>query len=169
MALRGNSRVLGGSCDRGVAEFETRYDRYATFIYGIGLWALRDRAAAADLTERVFLEVWNHPQALSEFDFAVRLTDLAAASALASLATKHISEDQKTFDASPMLRCLTTLPKDERYCLMRCIVERGDIGEFARVVDIPLSETKARVRRALRVVARALTSDGRARAHSRGI
>ena len=37
------------------------YDRYAGFVHGLALRVLRDRGAAEDVTQDVFVAVWEHP------------------------------------------------------------------------------------------------------------
>jgi RNA polymerase sigma-70 factor (ECF subfamily) len=37
------------------------YDQYASFVYGLALRVVRDRKAAEDLTQDVFLHLWERP------------------------------------------------------------------------------------------------------------
>ena len=38
------------------------YDRYAGFVYGLAMRTLTERQAAEDITQEVFVSVWEHPE-----------------------------------------------------------------------------------------------------------
>ena len=38
------------------------YDRYAGFVYGLAVRTLVDRQAAEDITQDVFVSLWEHPE-----------------------------------------------------------------------------------------------------------
>jgi RNA polymerase sigma-70 factor (ECF subfamily) len=38
------------------------YDRYAGFVYGLAVRTLVDRQAAEDVTQEVFVSLWEHPE-----------------------------------------------------------------------------------------------------------
>jgi RNA polymerase sigma factor (sigma-70 family) len=54
-------------CERLVAGDETAlgelYDEYSPVVYGLAARVTRDWAAAEDITQEVFVRVWEHPQA----------------------------------------------------------------------------------------------------------
>jgi RNA polymerase sigma-70 factor, ECF subfamily len=58
-------RVHGGLLAGDENALADAYDCYAPLVYGIALRATGDEATAEDLTEQVFLRMWEHP---AEFD-----------------------------------------------------------------------------------------------------
>ena len=50
---------LSGGDETALAEL---YDRYAGFVYGLAVRTLLDRPTAEDVTQEVFVFLWEHPE-----------------------------------------------------------------------------------------------------------
>ena len=50
---------LAGGDETALSEL---YDRYAGFVYGLAVRTLLDRPAAEDITQEVFVSLWEHPE-----------------------------------------------------------------------------------------------------------
>jgi len=62
---------------RNVDAFEALYDAYHRLVYGIALRVLSDPALAEDVTQTVFLKIWNAPDAFSEGNFGAWIARVA--------------------------------------------------------------------------------------------
>ena len=55
----GSGRAPGGGDETALVDL---YDRYAGFVYGLAVRTLVDRQAAEDVTQEVFVSLWEHPE-----------------------------------------------------------------------------------------------------------
>jgi RNA polymerase sigma-70 factor, ECF subfamily len=153
--------------------FETLYDAHSKLVYGIAFRMLADRAAAEDLTQIVFLKVWNAPGLFRGGNLAawlVRVTRNRALDVLRSRSARPESElpealpEDETLedvafariDAQRVRAALAGLPPEQREP-----IELGFFGgitheEIARRVDAPLGTIKTRIRSGLRKLRNAL-------------
>jgi RNA polymerase sigma-70 factor, ECF subfamily len=164
------SRVKG----RDPRAFEALYDAHHRLVYGVAFRMLSDRSAAEDLTQTVFLKVWNAPNLFRGGNLAawlVRVTRNGALDILRSRASRSEAElpealpeeeslEDVTFarmDAQRVRTALATLPAEQREP-----IELGFFGgitheEIARRSGAPLGTVKTRIRSGLRKLRSALS------------
>lgn len=153
--------------------FESIYDLHHRLVYGVAARILSDATAAEDVTQSVFLKVWNSPGSYRGGSFAawiVRVTRNRALDVLRGRATRRetelpesLPEDESMeeaaaarFDAERVRRALTTLPDEQRKA-----IELGFFGgvtheEIARSTGTPLGTVKTRIRSGLQKLRAAL-------------
>ena len=152
--------------DRDAAAFEAIYDAYHRLVYGVAMRMLGDVAAAEDVTQAVFLNIWSAPQLCESGNFPgwlVRITRNRALDMLRSKSYRHedLSEAQPAeemleetafahIDADRVRAALAHLPEEQRQ-----LIETGFFGgvtheEMSRRLGIPLGTVKTRIRAGLR-------------------
>ena len=153
--------------------FEALYDAYHRLVYGVALRVLNDPTSAEDVTQTVFLKLWNSPESFREGNFPgwlVRVTrnralDLVRARAAhpqvelpESMPEQDALEDTAFahLNAQSVRRALGQLAEPER-----TLIALGFFGglthqELARHTDTPLGTVKTRIRSALRKLRAAL-------------
>jgi RNA polymerase sigma-70 factor, ECF subfamily len=153
--------------------FESLYDAHHRLVYGVALRILGDGGAAEDVTQAVFLKVWNSPNLFRGGNFAawiVRVTRNRALDVLRGRAVRNETElpealpeneamEEAAFariDAERVRRALASLPSEQREP-----IELGFFGgitheEIARRSDTPLGTIKTRIRSGLRKLRSAL-------------
>ncbi|MGB8520659.1 MAG: sigma-70 family RNA polymerase sigma factor [Candidatus Tumulicola sp.] len=147
--------------------FETLYDTYHRIVYGIALRVLGDRAGAEDVTQTVFLKLWNAPNLFHGGNFAawiarvtrnraldvVRGRNVRAEAELPEAFPESESMEDAAFariDAERVRSALAALPPEQREP-----IELGFFGgvthqEIARRFQTPLGTVKTRIRSGLR-------------------
>ena len=153
--------------------FESLYDPHHRLVYGVAFRMLGERASAEDVTQTVFLKVWNSPKLYRGGNFAawiVRVTRNRALDVLRSRTTRNETElpealpegeamEEAAFtriDAERVRRALAALPSEQREP-----IELGFFGgvtheEIARRCGTPLGTIKTRIRSGLRKLRAAL-------------
>ena len=151
------------------AEF---YDHVSGTVYGTVLKVLRDPAMSEEVTQEVFVELW---QTAPRFDrerasLATWATTLARRRAIDRVRREQSQRDrleeagaQRTIDddgtedgavssieASRVRAAVATLPDDQREAITMSFIEGHAHGEIARRLDLPLGTVKGRVRGGLR-------------------
>jgi RNA polymerase sigma-70 factor, ECF subfamily len=140
------------------------YDRYAGVVYGVALRVLTSTAAAEDVVQEVFLQLWRNPQA---FDtdrgrLAPWLAVIARNRAIDSLRKRPPEDD---IDAMPISTginledaasqklvvdkvrgVLGGLPQDQRKALEMAFFEGMTHTEIAGKTGEPLGTVKTRIR-----------------------
>lgn len=146
--------------------FETLYDRHHRLVYGVATRMLDDGTAAEDVTQTVFLKVWNSPELYRGGNFAawlVRVTRNRALDVLRARGQHPQSElpealpetesiEEAAFahlDALRVRQALAALPDEQRQP-----IELGFFGgithvEIARRLQTPLGTIKTRIRTGL--------------------
>lgn len=159
--------------ERDPEAFESIYDLHHRLVYGIAVRMLNDATAAEDVTQSVFLKVWNAPGSYRGGNFAawlVRVTRNRSLDALRARTTRVESplpeslpegesmEDAAAarFDAERVRRALAALPEEQRRA-----IELGFFGgitheEIARTTGTPLGTVKTRIRSGLQKLRGAL-------------
>lgn len=157
------ARVQGQDADA----FEALYDANQRVVYGVALRILGDRASAEDVTQTVFLKVWNSPKLFRGGNFTAwiaRMTRNRALDVLRGRAAhaqtelpeglpENESMEDVAFarlDAQRVRRALGDLPPEQRQ-----LIELGFFGgitheEIARRCQMPLGTVKTRIRSGLR-------------------
>jgi RNA polymerase sigma-70 factor, ECF subfamily len=168
-ASRLMERVRAGDADA----FEALYDRYHRLVYGLALRVLADRGAAEDVTQAVFLKIWDRPALFRGGNFAAwlaRVTRNRAFDAVrarsvraegdfpASMPVDEALEEVAIahLDGARVRDALAQLPPEQREP-----IELGFFGgvthqEIARRIGLPLGTVKTRIRTGLRRLRNAL-------------
>jgi RNA polymerase sigma factor (sigma-70 family) len=153
------------------------YDEFSPYVYGIALRATGDLRAAADVTEYVFLRLWERP---GEFDpergpLRVLLCELARTRAIGSL--RQLGRHQAVRSAlswepvegsvpagppeATMVRdVLRGLPADQRNAIMLAYLHGLSFREVATELAIPEGAARAGIYSGLRRLAVALAAAG---------
>ncbi len=152
---------------RDPAAFEALYDQYHRLVYGLALRVLGDRAAAEDVTQAVFLKLWDSPGVFREGNFAAWIARVARNRALDVVRSRASSAESEAAEAIPVedtledvaiahvdgarvREALARLPAEQREP-----IELGFFGgithqEIARRAGVPLGTVKTRIRTGLR-------------------
>jgi len=140
------------------------YDEYAGLIYGVALRVLRNAAAAEDVVQEVFLQLWRNPvsfdpqrgrlapwlavitrhkavDSLRKLKYEVGSTETPLADPVASEASVHNS-----VDGSRAKRLMAELPKEQRQVLELAFLDGLTHVEIAARVSQPLGTVKSRIR-----------------------
>jgi RNA polymerase sigma-70 factor (ECF subfamily) len=166
-------RLMARVRERDVVAFELVYDAYHRLVYGIALKMLGDVMAAEDVTQSIFIKIWNQPEAFSSGNFGAwisRVTRNRSLDVLRSRSLRSEGEipldvpvegalDDAVFarlDGDRVRDALRALPIEQR-----APIELGFFGgitheEIARRTATPLGTVKTRIRAGLRKLRSAL-------------
>jgi RNA polymerase sigma-70 factor (ECF subfamily) len=162
------------------------YDRHARSVYSLALYILRDRAAAEDVTQDVFLQLWRDPRHYLEErgplgPWLLRITRNRAIDFLRRRDRQRRPRetdwqplDPQLSDQSPGLEdqvwslalarrvheALRELTDAQRQVIELAYFRGMTHREMADMLGVPLGTVKTRVRTALRRLAEILTRDG---------
>lgn len=147
--------------------FEAIYDGYHRLVYGLALRVLGDPGAAEDVTQAVFLKIWDSPALFRGGNFGAWLARVARNRALDAVrargvraeadlpATMPLDETLEEvaiahLDGARVRDALEQLPPEQREP-----IELGFFGgithqEIARRIGLPLGTVKTRIRTGLR-------------------
>jgi RNA polymerase sigma factor (sigma-70 family) len=156
------------------------YDQYASFVYGLVLRVVRDPKAAEDVSQDVFLHLWEKPGCFDPAKGALRtwLGTLAHRRAVDHVRREEARRRRDglertrmtpTPDVEEMAMALMTaervraaleeLPTEQREAIRLAYFEGKTYREVAVVMGIPEGTAKSRLRLALRRVATTLESE----------
>jgi RNA polymerase sigma-70 factor (ECF subfamily) len=159
---------------RGQEAFERLVPAYRRRVFGLAFSILRDRAAAEDLAQEVFLKLW---QALPRYDGRARLstwiyaiTRNAAVSALRarrrpmSMSDPGVLAEVEGLVASPaadpvdagLRRQVEALPEKQRQAVMLYYMDERPVDEVAEMMGMPVNTVKTHLHRARASLADAL-------------
>ncbi len=158
---------------RDAAAFEALYDRYHRLVYGLALRVLADPSAAEDVTQAVFLKIWDTPGLFQAGNFGAWIARVARNRALDVLRSRVAHAEDEFPDSLPaddsledsaithvnadrVRSALDRLPREQREP-----IELGFFGgithqEIARQTGLPLGTVKTRIRMGLRKLRAAL-------------
>jgi RNA polymerase sigma-70 factor (ECF subfamily) len=146
--------------------FERLVPAYRRRVFGLAFSVLRDRAAAEDLAQEVFVKLW---QALPRYDGRAKLstwiyaiTRNAAISALrsrrrsVSMSDPAVFEEVESRDAAPetgdddasLWREVHALPEKQRQAVILYYQEERSVEEVAEMMGLPLNTVKTHLHRA---------------------
>lgn len=161
---------------RGQEAFERLVPAYRRRVFGLAYGILRDRAAAEDLSQEVFVKVW---QALPRYDGRARLstwiyaiTRNAAVSALrarrqqVSMSDPAVLSEVEGMAATPaaepadagLRRQVEALPEKQRLAVTLYYLDERTVDEVAEMMGLPVNTVKTHLHRARASLATALAA-----------
>jgi RNA polymerase sigma factor (sigma-70 family) len=164
--------------DTGLTEV---YDQFASFVYGLALRVIGDARAAEDVSQDVFVCIWQRPEAFDPQRGSLRtwlgtLTHRRAVDyvrreeARRRRAEREASRAVITPDVEEMATALVTaervraaldvLPTEQRRAIQLAYFEGKTYRQVAEVLGIPEGTAKSRLRLGLRRIAAALEAEG---------
>ncbi len=171
--------------DRIIARDDTAltevYDQFASFVYGLALRVIGDARAAEDVSQDVFVCIWQRPEAFDPQRGSLRtwlgtLTHRRAVDyvrreeARRRRAEREASRAVTTPDVEEMATALVTaervraaldvLPAEQRRAIQLAYFEGKTYRHVAEVLGIPEGTAKSRLRLGLRRIAAALEAEG---------
>lgn len=170
-------RIIAGD-DTALTEI---YDQYASFVYGLALRVIGDPRAAEDVSQDVFVCIWQRPEAFDPQRGSLRtwfgtLTHRRAVDyvrreeARRHRAEREVSRAVTTPDVEEMATALVTaervraaldvLPPEQRRAIQLAYFDGKTYRQVAEVLGIPEGTAKSRLRLGLRRVAAALEAEG---------
>ena len=157
--------------------FERLVPAYRRRVFGLAYSVLRDRGAAEDLAQEVFVKLW---QALPRYDGRAQLstwiyaiTRNAAISALrgrrrlVSMSDPAVFQEAEsrgaTSDAGPgdaaLWRLVEALPEKQRQAVILYYQDEQPVDEVAAMMGLPVNTVKTHLHRARASLADALGAD----------
>jgi len=158
---------------RDAAAFEVLYDRYHRLVYGLALRVLADPVAAEDVTQAVFLKVWDNPALFRGGNFGAWIARVARNRAFDVVRSRsaHPQDDFPEYlpvddsledtaianvDAERVRAALGRLPPEQRDAIELGFFGGATQQEIARKTGLPLGTVKTRIRMGLRRLRNAL-------------
>ena len=154
------------------------YDTWSPFVYTLALRICRDRAVAEDVTQEVFLHLWEKADAFDADRSGLRtwlgmLTHRRSVDRVRREEARRRREDRDhrrspaagadvedralgAVTAQELGRALTALPAEQRACVELAYFEGRTFKEVAEALGIPEGTAKSRIRLALAKLADAL-------------
>ena len=157
------------------------YDQYASFVYGLALRVIGDPRAAEDVSQDVFVGLWERPTAFDPDRGSLRtwLGTLAHRRAVdyvrreearrrraerdaaRAVTAPDVEELATALVAAERVRAaLDVLPSEQRRAIQLAYFGGKTYREVAAVLGIPEGTAKSRLRLGLRRIAEALESQG---------
>ncbi|MGQ0803796.1 MAG: sigma-70 family RNA polymerase sigma factor [Actinomycetota bacterium] len=156
------------------------YDQFSSFVYGLALRVIGDARAAEDVSQDVFVSVWERPDAFEPTRGSLR-TWLATLShrravdyvrreearrrraqreATRAVSTPDVEEMALALVTAERVRtALDTLPDDQRKAIHLAYFGGHTYRQVAEVLGIPEGTAKSRLRLGLRRIAETLESE----------
>ncbi len=172
------ARLVGGE-EAALGEI---YDQFSSFVFGLAQRVIGDPRAAEDVSQEVFLHIWEHPEAFEPTRGSLRtwLGTLAHRRAVDYVRREEARRRRQQRDAdrrSPYIpdvdematamvqaekvrNALDVLPTEQRRCIHLAYFEGKTYREVAEVLGIPEGTAKSRLRLGLRRIAEALEQEG---------
>lgn len=158
------------------------YRRHAGAVYGLAHRVLRNPSEAQDVTQEIFVTLWQHPERFDPSRGSLRSFLLAqahgrAVDAVRSLtarqrrevqeaqrtASTHYDIEREAWDLvleDKVSRALDELPRGEREAIELAYFEGYSYVEVARTLGEPEGTTKSRIRRGMQRMRVALVDAG---------
>ena len=160
------------------------YDQYSSFVYGLALRVIGEPRAAEDVTQDVFVSIWERPGAFDPERGSLRTwlgtlahrravdyvrreearrrrTEREASRAVSAPDVEELATALVT--AERVRAALDTLPGDQRRAIELAYFGGKTYRQVAEVLGIPEGTAKSRLRLGLRRIAAALESEGHGR------
>jgi RNA polymerase sigma-70 factor (ECF subfamily) len=155
------------------------YAHYGSLVYSIAARVTRDRCAAEDVVQQVFIRVWERPTAFDADRGSLRtwlatLTHSRAVDHVRSEEAGRRREQQQVPALSPdveelatssavaerVRRAIDSLPDDQRTAILLAYYDARTYRQVAATLDIPEGTAKSRLRLGLRRIAKCLEQEG---------
>lgn len=161
---------------REVLALEALYDRFSSLVFSIGLYITKDEAAAEEITQDVFTQIWHkaglyRPEKGKVLSWITRMTRNRAIDELRRLRIRpeghYIDQKDELPDLSTseepgpeqileilqqreaIIRALDSLPQDQRRALILAYFFGYSHQKIANLLDEPLGTVKTRLRLAI--------------------
>jgi RNA polymerase sigma-70 factor (ECF subfamily) len=173
--VRLRDALIAGS-EQGLAEV---YDTYGPVVYGMALQMTRDRGAAEDIAQEVFVDLWRRPERFDPhraplggwlcmiarrrgIDWVRRHRTQENARVAATLpAPRPVEEDVLASAAYRQVRqAVADLPGTHRQAILLAYYDGLTYREVAQALDIPEGTAKWRLRSALHRIGEQLRAEG---------
>jgi len=150
------------------------YDRYSQVVYAVAMRVLRDTAAAEDVLQEVFMQLWRNPAAFdsSRGNLAPWLAVIARNRAVDVLRKRRPQDDisevtlavlpdmagdaDRAQVAEKVRSVLKDMPQPQRSALEMAYFEGYSHSEIAQKTGEPLGTVKTRIRTGLMLLRRAV-------------
>lgn len=161
--------------------FATLYDRYGATVYGFCLRLLRERGAAEDATQEVFLKLWRAAAGFDPMRGTLRSWLLAITHRecldrlrarrpetpadpteweIADPGAGPVEEAERAAEAGGVRQALAGLQADQRRALALMYYGGYSQSEIATQLGVPLGTIKGRVRLGLQALRRTMAPEG---------
>ena len=166
--------ILLGRVQRGdEAAMAALYDRYSKIVYSVSLRVLRDAAAAEDVLQEIFMQVWRSPGSFvatrgtlggwlavvarnRSIDTLRRKRPTEQVEDVALASTTNIAdESERNLMMEKARVVIATLPPDQKKTLEMAFFDGLTHSEIAEMTGDPLGTVKTRIRSALIVLRKA--------------
>jgi RNA polymerase sigma-70 factor (ECF subfamily) len=152
------------------------FDRYSKVVYSVALRVLRDPAAAEDVLQEIFMQVWRKPEGFSatrgslggwlavvarnrSIDYLRRRRPTEAVEDVALASPYNLGEESERNLMTEKARSLIVqLPQEQRKTLEMAFFDGLTHSEIAEMTGEPLGTVKTRIRSALLVLRKGLQS-----------
>ena len=158
---------------RDAGAFERLYDEYHRLVYGLALRVLSDRAAAEDVTQAVFLKIWDSPALFRGGNFAAWIARVTRNRSLDVVRARGVRDEAEFSESMPVDEsieeaaianldgarvrdALAQLPPEQREPIELGFFDGITHQEIARRIGLPLGTVKTRIRTGLRRLRNAL-------------
>jgi RNA polymerase sigma-70 factor (ECF subfamily) len=158
------------------------YDQFSSFVFGLAQRVIGEPRAAEDVSQEVFLHLWEHPDAFDPARGSLRtwLGTLTHRRAVDHIRREEARRRRAQREASrrptsvpdvgelatalvvaeQVRAALDVLPPEQRECIELAYFGGRTYREVAQVLGIPEGTAKSRLRLGLRRVAEALEAEG---------
>jgi RNA polymerase sigma-70 factor (ECF subfamily) len=167
-----DNHLLQGIAERDQRAFLALYERYGNLVYSLALRVVRHQVMAEEVTQDVFLKVWQQPTrwnpALGQFSsWLLTITRNAGIDRLRK-ERRHwtptqdysdplmeagekgaVSENPYWFDGLLLARLLQQLPTEQRQLIELAFYQGYTHSELAENLQLPLGTVKTRLRTGL--------------------
>jgi RNA polymerase sigma-70 factor, ECF subfamily len=174
--------IAGRLAARDEAALTEVYDQLSSYVYGLAVRVIGDAGAAEDVSQEVFLSIWEHPEAFDPTRGSLRtwLGMLAHRRAVDYVRREEARRRRARREASRrataipdvdelatalvtaerVRAALDVLPDEQRRAIQLAYFGGKTYREVAEVLGIPEGTAKSRLRLGLRRVADALEHEG---------
>ena len=151
----------------------TLYDRYSRLVYSVALRVLREPAAAEDVLQEVFMQLWRNPDSFTaargslggwlavvarnrSIDVLRRRRTATSVDDLPLVAPGNLADEAERNTLMQRARTsIQQLPRDQRKMLEMAFFDGLTHSEIAEMTGDPLGTVKTRIRTALLSVRKA--------------
>ena len=143
------------------------YDRYSTVVYSVALRVLRDPAAAEDVLQEIFMQVWRNPDSFTaargslggwlavvsrnrSIDALRRRRPITAIEDVVLASSYNLADEAERNSLIERARgVIVKLPAEQRKTLEMAFFDGLTHSEIAEMTGDPLGTVKTRIRSAL--------------------